>query len=85
MDLRQGGNIFYEIHSLSSGNPGSLELIQSISAYIREESGEEFEGSWMLLVEWREVHPWPHGLNPLPLIFAFFYPDYILVSLHACS
>ena len=32
----------------------------------------------MLVAEWEEVHPWPHGLdNP---IFELFFPELVLVS-----
>lgn len=84
VDIRRAGNIYYEIHSVSNGNLGSLDLINRVSAYIREQSGDEFAGNWMLLVEWREVHPWPHGVDPLPFLFAFLYPDYRLVSNRTC-
>ena len=80
VDIRQAGNIFYESHNSFTGNEASLNLIAQVSQYISGETGESFFGSWLLVVQWDQVHPWPHGeVNPPP-IFLLFFPDYTEVS-----
>ena len=35
--------------------------MERISDHISYKSGTTFTGNWMLLVEWSDVHPYPHG------------------------
>ena len=78
VDIRLAGNISYEVHSRSNNNPGSNQLLDQISQFVEDSTGDSFQGDWMLVAEWEEVHPWPHGLdNP---IFQIFFPELVLVS-----
>lgn len=47
-DLRGGGNIFYEIHSLES----SQSLLSQVSSFV---SNGSFSGNWMLVAQWDQV------------------------------
>ena len=62
-DMRLEGDIFYETHSALSGNPTSSNLLDYVSAFIRNrtQSARDFSGQWMLVAQWDEVHPYPHG------------------------
>jgi fibulin 1/2 len=56
-DIRTYGSVCYEVFDQSSD---SL-IIEDVSEYISDQTGSDFEGTWMLLAEWNEVHPYPHG------------------------
>ena len=81
VDIRLAGNISYEVHSRSSNNPGSNQLLDQISQFIEDSIGESFQGDWMLIAEWEEVHPWPHGLHLSSPIWELFFPELVLVSM----
>ncbi|XP_003384557.1 PREDICTED: mucin-like protein [Amphimedon queenslandica] len=54
-DIRDEGDVCYEVHNEDSN------LMRSISEFISYKSGSAFRGNWMLLAEWSDVHPYPHG------------------------
>ena len=64
VDIRLTGNISYEVHSRSTNNPRSDQLLDDVSGFVENSTGQSFQGSWMLVAEWKEVHPWPHA-NPV--------------------
>jgi hypothetical protein len=79
VDIRLAGNISYEVHSRSTNNPESNRLLDDVSSFVEDSIGQSFQGSWMLIAEWREVHPWPHGVdNP---IWTIFFPELVRVSI----
>ena len=80
VDIRLAGNISYEVHSRSANNPGSNRLLDEVSDFVEDSTGQSFEGSWMLVAEWREVHPWPHGVGN-PIIWTIFFPELVRVSI----
>ena len=48
-DLRPSGRVSYEVHNIST------DYLSSVNRYIRQQSGSNFEGSWMLVVDWKDV------------------------------
>ena len=76
VDIRIAGTISYEVHSRRGNNPGSNQLLDEVSSFVEDSIGQSFQGSWMLVAEWKEVHPWPHGSPSL----SPFYPETLLVS-----
>ena len=58
-DIRTAGEVRYEIHNLATS--GSASLLSRVSEAIANQTGEEFQATWMLVVEWRDCHPHPHG------------------------
>ena len=82
IDIRLTGNIFYEIHSVLSGNQDSISLIARVNSYIQGEVGGGFSGEWMLVVQWNAVHPWPHGSVRSNPLLGFLFPQYTDVSRH---
>ena len=50
VDIRfNGGTISYEIHTTG-------EVLYSVSEYIQQRTGTNFEGYWMMVVFWDSVH-----------------------------
>ena len=78
VDIRLAGNISYEVHSRSTNNPRSDQLLDEVSGFVGDSTGQSFQGSWMLVAEWKEVHPWPHGVGSP--IWTLFFPELVLVS-----
>ena len=64
-DIRINGSIRYEVHSRVAGpNTTSTRLLNEVSSFIinqRNLTADSFQGQWMLVAEWNEVHPYPHG------------------------
>ena len=56
-DIRSSGDVCYEVHD---GNDPS-GVMSDISNYISYKTNTDFSGVWMLLAEWKDVHPYPHG------------------------
>ena len=80
VDIRLTGNVSYEVHSRSGNNPGSNQLLDEVSSYVEVLIGQSFQGIWMLVAEWKEVHPWPHGNSVDNPTWSLFYPELALVS-----
>ena len=45
------GHIAYEIHTLSNGTA----LMSTINTYINTKLDNNFKGTWLLLVEWKDI------------------------------
>ena len=48
-DLRPSGKVSYEVHNISTSQ------LSSVNRYIRQQTGSNFEGSWMMVVNWKDV------------------------------
>jgi hypothetical protein len=48
-DPRPAGQIAYEIHGANS------EILSVVNRFIRQQTGTDFEGSWMLVANWDNV------------------------------
>ena len=57
-DLTLAGNITYQVEEFSS------DQLTSASAFITDTTNTNFSGTWMLVAQWNDVHPYPHGSNP---------------------
>ena len=54
-DLRQEGSVTWEIHT-------SDVQTNNVSNFIQDEYGDTvFNGTWMMVVQWKNLHPYPHG------------------------
>ena len=56
-DLNAGGRVKYETYDMS--NSGRIERMRQVTEFIvnRTTGLEEFDASWMILVEWRDRVP----------------------------
>ena len=59
VDNRRAGQIRYQV--LTATNLAANDTIEEVSRFISQEVNESFSGLWMLVAEWRDVHPYPHG------------------------
>ena len=57
----------------------SEDLLKNISKFIHlhheQAAMDEFEGEWMLLAHWDNVHPYPHG--SYDSYYNSYYSDYV--------
>lgn len=65
VDIRLFGRIQYEVHTIADGVQGSIDLIAQVNNYIYNSTETTFEGTWMLVALWDEVHP-HNGFFPGP-------------------
>ena len=63
VDIRRDGAVFYEIHSESNA------VMEQVSAFVSDYTGDDFQGSWMLVAQWDRVHPYPAGLSQATIDF----------------
>ena len=52
INTNNGGTISFDRHY-----QGSSTTLETVSAYVRDRTGQPFEGYWMLVVFWEEVRP----------------------------
>jgi len=63
-DIRKEGYVSYEVFQLQVTGGYGDQLLDSVSSVIRERNVSlDFKGSFMILAEWRDVHPFPHGAS----------------------
>ena len=76
VDNRKSGEINYQVYDAM--NQDAIPTIDSVSQYISQVVKTNFCGLWMLLIEWRDVHPFPHGeINETNAHFSFTNKVYI--------
>ena len=61
VDISIYGSIFYEVHSGANSS-----LISQVSSFISNHTGNDFIGTWMLVVQWDQVHEYI-GIFNLPV------------------
>lgn len=57
VDTRIEGSVQYQTFDPVNDNA----TISEVSDYISQATNSSFSGVWMLVAEWRDVHPYPHG------------------------
>lgn len=60
-DIRLEGEVTYQTYYFLDRD--SNAALEYVSAFIRNQSdaAESFSGRWMLVAQWTDVHPYPHG------------------------
>lgn len=66
-DLRPSGKVSYEIHNISTG------YMSSVSRYIRQQTESTFEGSWMLVVEWKDIPEYQSDIDKVCAIILLIF------------
>ena len=56
-DIRSTGSVCYEVHDDVDSSP----LLRTVSDIIHKLTGTSYNGYWLMVAEWRNVHPFPHG------------------------
>jgi len=73
-DIRLEGNVYYKKYTISSGVIEALDALDGVDTFLQNRFGSSFDTTWMLVVTWDGVHPWPNG--GAPSIFYILFPDY---------
>lgn len=60
IDTRLAGRVQYETYRLGESDDVASRL-GFINRVINAELNPDFTGDWMLLANWENVHPYPHG------------------------
>ncbi len=80
VDTRMEGTVCYEYHEADLIE--DTTTIDRVSTFIRENTGTDFSGLWMLVAEWNSVHPYPHGVANTATDLSPGYEEFLqLVSL----
>ena len=63
-DIRREGTVRYVAIPRGNSEEGD-EMIGLAITYLRQNNGvsNAYRGTWMLLAQWDEVHPNPHGVS----------------------
>ena len=60
-DITREGSVIYEVFQSESSAFEDMTLA-TVNNFIKEfDSSTSFQGTYMILAEWRDVHPFPHG------------------------
>ena len=74
-DIRREGSVSYEVFERGRSQFDDLTL-GTVNDYLRiiNRSSSEFSGTFMILAEWSNVHPYPHGSRYF-YYFQKYYPS----------
>ena len=59
VDTRRNGMIRYQVFDATNSNDNATITI--VNDYVSQAVNDSFTGLWMMVAEWRDVHPFPHG------------------------
>ena len=79
-DIRRDGNVSYEIFERSQND----SLFIRVNEFLQLKTNSNFSGSFMIMAEWRGVHPYPHGSGDFNY-FETFYPSIATFTDKVCS
>ena len=71
-DIRREGEVSYEIVEKGRSSYDDM-LLDRVNAYLAANTMANFSGTFMILAEWRDVHPYPHGSDYISY-FLSYYP-----------
>ena len=60
IDTRREGRVRYESYYLGDSIASDRQL-NTVNDFIQTEEDSDFQGNWMMLASWEDVHPFPHG------------------------
>ncbi|XP_003389333.1 PREDICTED: mucin-like protein [Amphimedon queenslandica] len=58
-DIRSTGSVCYEVHDDINSSP----LMRTVSDIVHKLTGTSYNGYWLMVAQWRNVHPFPHGAS----------------------
>ena len=71
-DIRRDGEVYYE--ALVKGESSDDRVLNRVNHYITLNADPEFVGTFMILAEWQNVHPYPYG-SDYYYYFQRYYPS----------
>ena len=73
-DIRRDGNVFYETFERGRSRNDD-NVLDIVNRYLELNNlAQNFSGTFMILAEWQNVHPYPHGSNYI-YYFEKYYPS----------
>jgi len=72
-DIRREGEVSYEIFEKGRSSYGDM-LLDRVNTYLAANVMTNFTGTFMILAEWKDVHPYPHGSGSFDF-FEIYYPS----------
>ena len=69
-DIRSDGEVYYEV--LEKGYSKNNKVLNRVNQYIKLTTGSDFIGTFMILAEWHNVHPYPYGPNYFQEYYRYF-------------
>ena len=63
--MRLEGNIYFKQFVRTSGNEQDMKLFNFVSGFIanKQRNATNFTGTTMLVAQWKDVPPYPHGIS----------------------
>ena len=71
-DIRREGEVSYEIFEKGRSSYDDM-LLDRVDAYLAANMMTDFSGSFMILAEWRDAHPYPNGSSYF-FLYQIYYP-----------
>ena len=69
-DIRKEGSVMYEVFQSGHSSHGDM-LLSTVSDFLKDIlENSTFQGTYMILAEWNNVHSFPHGNDDISLSLA---------------
>ena len=81
-DIRGEGEVSYETFEKGRSDHDDM-LLDRVNTYLNANMMTNFTGTFMILAEWRDVHPYPHGSNSFEIYYPFI-TDFTNQVLYIC-
>jgi hypothetical protein len=62
-DIRKAGSVCYQI--FEADNPLAEANLAQVNSFIEYKQNISFSGTWMVVIEWKDMHPYPHRFRSL--------------------
>ena len=59
-DIRKSGEVYYETFEKGKSKTDDV-VLDEVNRYVSLNTEQYFTGTFMILAEWQNVHPYPHG------------------------
>ena len=59
-DIRKSGEVYYEAFKRGRSKSDNV-VLSEVNQYISLTTEQSFVGTFMILAEWQNIHPYPHG------------------------
>lgn len=84
--MRLEGRIYFKKFVRKSGNEQDIELLNFVSGYIanKQSNATNFTGNTMLVAQWLDVPPYPHGAGSFIDLLDSFTSKVSILSNNGC-
>ena len=85
--MRLEGRIYFKKFVRTSGNEQDIELLNFVSGYIanKQSNATNFTGNTMLVAQWLDVPPYPHGAGSFIDLLDSFTSKVNILSNNGCA